>query len=69
MSAPESCPRCGKPERVVGVEVWPVYDGVLYWRSDCCAQTWHRFAPGSRQYQLARAFVADGRPSESGRGE
>lgn len=49
----ETCPHCGVRldyevdgqtySRVVGVEVSPIYDGVLFWRCPECGGYWHRF--------------------------
>lgn len=30
----------------IGVEIWGVYDGVLFWSCGVCGRTWHRFPEG-----------------------
>lgn len=29
--------------RVIGMEVWGVYDGILYWQCPDCGAKWHRW--------------------------
>lgn len=53
-----TCPRCTSAN-VIGREVQFVYDGVLYWDCGDCGKSWHRWPEGTRQREIARAFVAD----------
>jgi hypothetical protein len=41
----------------VGVEIWGVYDGVLYWQCQRCQHRRHRFPEGTRQHRLAMKYV------------
>lgn len=49
MSTPELCPHCAadlSANRVIGIEVQGVYDGVLLWSCPDCFAFWHRFPEG-----------------------
>ena len=45
----------------IGVEIWGVYDGVLFWRCGVCDRAWHRFPEGHHLRARAAHFV-EGRP-------
>ena len=44
-------------ERVIGIEVRGVYDGVLYWQCPDCGGTWQRFVSNSWQAQRAQQYM------------
>lgn len=54
MSEVGVCPECGS--EVIGVEIWGVYDGVLYWT---CPNDhrWHRWLEGTWQRERAEEFI------------
>ena len=51
-AAPHDC----EAEKV-GVEMWGVYDGVLFWQCGVCTRRWHRFPEGHMLRRLAARFV------------
>jgi hypothetical protein len=52
------CPQCGlERAKVVGVEVWGVYDGVLYWHCPACGWAWHRWPEGRDLHARADRYV------------
>lgn len=62
MSDLTHCPHCNadqRPGRTIGVEIWGVYDGVLFWRCPDCGGSWHRWSPDSwlRLYKAAEKYV------------
>jgi hypothetical protein len=70
----ETCPRCHTNltgdrghSRVLGIEVWGVYDGVLYWQCPDCEWSWPRdFEIESRLRQsIAAADEANARLAET----
>lgn len=50
-------------ERQIGVEVWGVYDGILYWRCPDCGGHWHRWAEGTDLRRKAEPYVNGSKPS------
>lgn len=50
------CPSCGEDleyqvskstySRKIGVEIWGMYDGVLFWQCPLCDHRWHRWPEG-----------------------
>lgn len=55
---PAICPECGNadPERVTGLEVQGVYDGVLYWACGECRHAWPRW---THEEHRTRAELAE----------
>lgn len=63
-----TCPRCGtvldyekdghQYSHVIGVEITGIYDGVLFWQCPFCDGRWHRWQPGTRQYERAEEYVS-----------
>ena len=37
------CPRCKRSDKVTGVELPDIYDGICYWRCERCRVKWSRF--------------------------
>jgi rubrerythrin len=59
---PTTCPRCASPlgDRLIGVEVSGVYDGILVWCCPDCGHLWPRHGqdrPGPRA--SAERFIAE----------
>lgn len=46
-------------ERVIGVEVRGLYDGVLFWACPDCGGTWHRFPEGNPYRRRAEPYVSE----------
>lgn len=62
MAEPTCCPHCNADldnSRTIGVEIWGVYDGVLFWRCPDCGGSWHRWSPDDwpRLYKAAEKYV------------
>lgn len=62
MSKTEVCPHCDADlsnNRTTGVEIWGVYDGVLFWRCPDCGGSWHRWTPNDRLrlYEAAEKYI------------
>lgn len=55
----ETLPDGRTGSRVIGVEIWGVYDGVLFWRCPDCGGSWHRWsvATNLRLYEKAAKYV------------
>jgi hypothetical protein len=51
-----TCPNCGESDgqKIVGVELQGVYDGVAYWACMACGNRWHRFDPPGRIYDAVQ---------------
>lgn len=56
-----SCPKChSSSERIAGIEVRGVYDGVLYWQCLECGWAWSRDWTGfGRRGEVAASMVED----------
>lgn len=70
MAEVKACPHCGAdltralPDggtgtRTIGVQIWGVYDGVLFWRCPDCGGSWHRWTPADwlRMHEAAARYV------------
>lgn len=60
MSGDLICPNCGTGvpnDRLVGIEVRGVYDGVLFWRDERCGHQWPRFPAPGRLYDAATRII------------
>lgn len=54
----DRCPQgCG--DEIIGIEVWGLYDGVLYWQCTGCGSKWHRFPDDERLSAKAQPFIDD----------
>lgn len=53
-----SVPRhCGEP--MIGVEIWGVYDGMLFYRCDRCNGVAHRWPEGHGLHDKAHEVILD----------
>ena len=43
--------------RMIGMEVFGQYDGVLYYRCPDCGGNWHRFPEGDYRHERAEPYV------------
>ncbi len=56
------CPHCnsdqffGSSLNTIGMEIWGIYDGVLYWMCPDCGWSWHRWSEG-RLHDVAQGYI------------
>lgn len=43
--------------RKIGIEVWGVYDGVLYWKCPDCGVTWNRWPQLHKLHAIAEEYM------------
>ncbi|QWF78741.1 hypothetical protein [Amycolatopsis sp. CA-230715] len=55
------CPSCSSVH-FLGVEIFGVYDGVLYWECGGCGHRWHRFPAGHHLHGRAVPYLAEPEP-------
>ncbi|WP_370944050.1 hypothetical protein AB5J62_33755 [Amycolatopsis sp. cg5] len=55
------CPSCFSTH-FLGVEIFGVYDGVLYWECGDCGLRWHRFPSGHYLRSRADRYLAEPEP-------
>jgi hypothetical protein len=67
----EQCPHCGislagelipdgdgrRYGLAIGIEIWGVYDGVLFWQCPSCERRWHRWPDGHYLRTRAEKYV------------
>lgn len=41
----------------IGVEIWGIYDGVLFWQCGVCTKAWHRYPEGHPLRWRAARYV------------
>lgn len=52
------CPKCqATGDQVAGVELWGIYDGILYWQCLPHGHRWHRFPPNHHLRIMAEQYM------------